>query len=110
MIDVLTQDYILTAKAKGLDSRTIIYHHGLRSILPPISTMIGLSMSGVVGGAVITETIFSWHGVGRYLYEAVLQNDYPVMQGTFFILSLVTILSNLAVDFIYGLLDPRIRY
>jgi len=110
MIDVLAQDYILTAKAKGLNEQTIVYHHGLRSIMPPIITMLGLSLSGIIGGAVITETIFSWHGVGRYLYEAILQNDYPVMQGTFFILSIVTILANLVVDFIYGLLDPRIRY
>jgi peptide/nickel transport system permease protein len=69
-----------------------------------------LSLSGIVGGAVITETIFSWHGIGRYLYEAILQSDYPVMQGTFFLLSLVTILANLVVDLIYGLMDPRIRY
>ncbi len=110
MIDVLTQDYIVTARAKGLDSRSIVYHHGLRSILPPISTMIGLSLAGIMGGAVLTETIFSWYGIGRYLYEAILQNDYPVMQGTFFLLSLVTILANLVVDLAYGLLDPRIRY
>jgi peptide/nickel transport system permease protein len=110
MIDVLTQDYILTARAKGLDSRSILYRHGLRSVLPPITTIIGLSLSGIVGGAVITETIFSWHGIGRYLYEAILQSDYPVMQGTFFLLSLVTILANLVVDLIYGLMDPRIRY
>lgn len=110
MIDVLAQDYIQMAKAKGLDPNTILYHHGLRSILPPISTMVGLSLAGIIGGAVITETIFSWHGVGRYLYEGILQNDYPVMQGTFFLLSVVTIFANLIVDLIYGLLDPRIRY
>ncbi len=110
MIDVLAQDHIQMAKAKGLDPNTILYHHGLRSILPPISTMVGLSLAGIIGGAVITETIFSWHGVGRYLYEGILQNDYPVMQGTFFLLSVVTIFANLVVDLIYGLLDPRIRY
>ncbi|WP_455278110.1 ABC transporter permease [[Eubacterium] cellulosolvens] len=110
MIDVLAQDYIQMAKAKGLDPNTILYHHGLRSILPPISTMVGLSLAGIIGGAVITETIFSWHGVGRYLYEGILQNDYPVMQGTFFLLSVVTIFANLIVDLIYGFLDPRIRY
>jgi peptide/nickel transport system permease protein len=110
MIDVLAQDYIQMAKAKGLNPNTILYHHGLRSIMPPISTMVGLSLAGIIGGAVITETIFSWHGVGRYLYEGILQNDYPVMQGTFFLLSVVTIFANLIVDLIYGLLDPRIRY
>jgi peptide/nickel transport system permease protein len=110
MIDVLAQDYIQMAKAKGPNPNTILYHHGLRSIMPPISTMVGLSLAGIIGGAVITETIFSWHGVGRYLYEGILQNDYPVMQGTFFLLSVVTIFANLIVDLIYGLLDPRIRY
>ncbi|MEM3004874.1 MAG: ABC transporter permease, partial [Candidatus Bathyarchaeia archaeon] len=110
MIEVLTQDYILMAKAKGLEPRSIVYRHGLRSILPPLTTMVGLSLPGIVGGAVITETIFSWHGIGRYLYEAILQSDYPVMQGTFFLLSFVTILANLAVDLMYGMMDPRIRY
>lgn len=110
MIDALSQDYITIAKAKGLDERTILYKHGLRSILPPVVTIVGLSLAGVVGGAVITETIFTWHGVGRYLYEAVLSYDYPVMQGTFFFLAVVTIVANYLVDLIYGLLDPRIKY
>lgn len=110
MIDALSQDYITTAKAKGLDERAILYRHGLRSILPPVVTIVGLSLAGVVGGAVITETIFSWYGVGRYLYDAVLGYDYPVMQGTFFFLAVVTILANYAVDLVYGLLDPRIKY
>jgi peptide/nickel transport system permease protein len=110
MIDALSQDYITTAKAKGLDEQTILYKHGLRSILPPVVTIVGLSLAGVVGGAVITETIFTWFGVGRYLYDAVLGYDYPVMQGTFFFLAVITILANYVVDLIYGLLDPRIKY
>jgi peptide/nickel transport system permease protein len=110
MIDALSQDYITTAKAKGLDERSILYKHGLGSILPPVITIVGLSLASVVGGAVITETIFTWHGVGRYLYEAVLSYDYPVMQGTFFFLAVVTIVANYIVDLIYGLLDPRIKY
>jgi len=110
MIDALSQDYITIAKAKGLDERTILYKHGLRSILPPVVTIVGLSLAGVVGGAVITETIFTWFGVGRYLYDAVLGYDYPVMQGTFFFLAVITILANYIVDLIYGLLDPRIKY
>ncbi len=110
MIDALSQDYITTAKAKGLDERTILYRHGLRSILPPVVTIVGLSLAGVVGGAVITETIFTWFGVGRYLYDAVLSYDYPVMQGTFFFLAVITIVANYIVDLIYGLLDPRIKY
>ncbi len=110
MIDVLAEDYIQMAKAKGLTEKTILYKHGFRSILPPVVTMVGLSFSGVIGGAVITETIFSWHGIGRYLYDAIMEYDYPVMQGTFFLIALVTIIGTWAVDLIYGLLDPRIKY
>ncbi len=110
MIDALSQDYVTTAKAKGLEERTILYRHGFRSILPPVVTIVGLNLAGTVGGAVITETIFTWQGVGRYLYEAVLSYDYPVMQGTFFFLAVVTVSANLIVDLIYGLLDPRIKY
>jgi peptide/nickel transport system permease protein len=110
MINVLTEDYILMARAKGLSKRAVLYNHGFRSILPPIVTMMGLSITGVIGGAVITETIFSWHGIGRYLYDAIMEYDYPVMQGTFFLIAVVTIVGTLVVDLIYGLLDPRIKY
>jgi peptide/nickel transport system permease protein len=110
MTNVLAEDYIQMAKAKGLRERTILYRHGFRSILPPVVTMLGLSFSGVIGGAVITETIFSWHGIGRYLYDAIMEYDYPVMQGTFFLIAVVTIVGTLVVDLIYGFLDPRIKY
>jgi peptide/nickel transport system permease protein len=110
MIDALAEDYILMARAKGLTKQAILYRHGFRSIFPPVATMVGLSLSGVIGGAVITETIFSWHGIGRYLYDAIMEYDYPVMQGTFYLIALVTIIGTLVVDLIYGLLDPRIKY
>ncbi|MEM3072279.1 MAG: ABC transporter permease [Candidatus Bathyarchaeia archaeon] len=110
MTDALAEDYVLMARAKGLEEKDVLYRHGFRSILPPVVTMVGLSFSGVIGGAVVTETIFSWHGLGRYLYDAIMEYDYPVMQGAFFLIALVTILGTLIVDLIYGLLDPRIKY
>ncbi|MGE5573851.1 MAG: ABC transporter permease [Bacillota bacterium] len=109
MLEALGQDYIITARAKGLPRREILYHHALRSVLPPIVTLIFLSLPGLVTGAVITETIFSWHGVGRYLMDAVLQQDYPAAQGAFYLIALAVIISNFLADLVYGLVDPRIR-
>lgn len=109
MLEALSQDYIVTARAKGLSGRAILYHHALRSVLPPIVTLVFLSLPGLVTGAVITETIFSWHGVGRYLVDAVLQQDYPAAQGAFYLIAIAVIVSNFLADLVYGLVDPRIR-
>lgn len=109
MLEALGQDYIVTARAKGLPKREILYHHSLRSVLPPIVTLIFMSLPGAVSGAVITESIFSWHGVGRYLLDATLQMDYPAAQGAFYLIALAVIISNLLADIAYGLVDPRIR-
>jgi peptide/nickel transport system permease protein len=109
MLEALGQDYIVTARAKGLPKRDILYHHALRSVLPPIVTLIFMSLPGAVSGAVITESIFSWHGVGRYLLDATLQLDYPAAQGAFYLIALAVIISNLLADIAYGLVDPRIR-
>jgi peptide/nickel transport system permease protein len=109
MLEALGQDYILTARAKGLPKRDVLYHHALRSVLPPIVTLIFMSLPGAVSGAVITESIFSWFGVGRYLLDATLQMDYPAAQGAFYLIALAVIISNLAADIAYGLVDPRIR-
>ncbi|MBP7111200.1 MAG: ABC transporter permease [Firmicutes bacterium] len=109
MLEALGQDYILTARAKGLDRRTVLYKHALRSVLPPILTLIFMSLPGAVTGAVITETIFSWFGVGKYLIDAVMQQDYPAAQGAFYLIALSVIVSNLLADLVYGLVDPRIR-
>ncbi len=109
MLEALGQDYILTARAKGLDKRTVLYKHALRSVLPPILTLIFMSLPGAVTGAVITETIFSWFGVGKYLIDAVMQQDYPAAQGAFYLIALSVIISNLLADLAYGLVDPRIR-
>ncbi|MEA4882560.1 MAG: ABC transporter permease [Clostridia bacterium] len=109
MLEALGQDYIITARAKGIPPRDILYHHALRSVLPPIVTIIFMSLPGAVSGAVITESIFSWYGVGKYLLDATLQMDYPAAQGAFYLIALAVIVSNFLSDIAYGLVDPRIR-
>ena len=109
MTEALGQDYIVTARAKGISEKDVLYHHALRSVLPPIVTLLFMSLPGMVSGAVITESIFSWHGVGRYLLDATLQMDYPAAQGAFYLIALAVVISSLLADIAYGLVDPRIR-
>lgn len=109
LIDALTQDYIVTARAKGLTERTVLYRHAFRSTLPPIVTLITLSIPGVVTGAIITEWIFNLPGVGRWYLLSLQRGDYPVVQSILYIFAVLTILANLLADLIYGVLDPRIR-
>lgn len=111
LIDALTSDYVLTARAKGLSERTVLYKHAFKSILPPISTMITLSIPGVVTGAIITETIFGIEGIGKWYIASLQHNvaDYGVTQAVLFIYSVLVILCNLIADILYGILDPRIR-
>jgi peptide/nickel transport system permease protein len=109
MIEALGQDYIITARAKGMSERDVLYKHALRSVLPPIVTLLFMSLPGMVSGAVMTESIFSWHGVGRYLLDATLQMDYPAAQGAFYLIALAVVICNLLADVAYGLVDPRIR-
>jgi ABC-type dipeptide/oligopeptide/nickel transport system permease component len=109
VLDVLGQDHVRTARAKGLPERLVVVRHGLRNALIPVVTLIGLQIGFLLGGAVITETIFSWPGVGRLAVGAILSSDFPVAQGTIIVLSLGFILINLVVDVLYGLLDPRVR-
>lgn len=109
LLDALTQDYIVTARAKGLSERTVLYRHAFRSTLPPIVTMITLAVPGIVGGAVITEWIFTIPGIGRWYLKAMLGSDYPVVQSVLFIYAILTIFANLVADLLYGVLDPRIR-
>jgi peptide/nickel transport system permease protein len=109
MIDALTQDYVVTARAKGLGKRTVLYKHAFRSILPPISTIITLSIPGIVTGAMITEYIFTWPGIGSWYIAALNANDYPVVQAVLFVYAVLVILCNLVADLLYGVLDPRIR-
>ena len=108
MLETLGEDYILTARAKGLKPRTIVRKHALRNAMLPITTLIALSLGYIVAGAILIETVFSWPGIGRAVYEAVLQRDYPMLQGAFLVLTLSVIFFNLVADLLYVKLDPRI--
>lgn len=110
MVEVLLEDYVRTARAKGTAERNVLYRHALRNALPPIVTVIGLRLGLLVGGAVITETVFAVPGLGRMIVQAVTWRDYPVVQGGVLLIAVSVSLINLAVDLIYLLLDPRIRY
>ncbi len=109
MIDVIGEQYIVVARSKGVPEKTLLYKHALRNALLPLVTRLGLSLAGVIGGAVIIETIFSWEGMGLLIVEASRARDYPLMQGTFLILASVTVLSNFAADLLYAKLDPRVQ-
>lgn len=110
LIDVMTEDYILTARAKGLDENQVLYKHGMKNAMLPMVTIIALTFGGLIGGAPLTETVFNWHGLGRYILQSLVALDYPVSQAAFMILSITTILANFVADMLYGVLDPRIRY
>jgi ABC-type dipeptide/oligopeptide/nickel transport system permease component len=110
MLDVIGQEYIRTAWAKGLPERRVIGKHALRNTLIPVVTIVGLELGGLLSGAVITETIFAWPGVGRLAVTAIFQRDYPLVQAVVLVTALVFVFSNLLVDLVYGWLDPRIRY
>jgi ABC-type dipeptide/oligopeptide/nickel transport system permease component len=109
MMDVMSNDYIRTAYAKGLSNNLVIYKHALKNALIPVITYIGIDLGTLMGGAILTETIFAWPGVGRTIYLAILQRDAPVVIGGTIILVLIFVAINLIVDIIYALLDPRIR-
>jgi peptide/nickel transport system permease protein len=109
MVKILGEDFILLARARGLPERNIILGHAFRTLLPPLLTIFLLSLPGIVSGAVITETVFSLHGVGRFLLEAVTGHDYPAAGASFFLLALLTVSCNLLSDLLYGLTDPRVR-
>jgi peptide/nickel transport system permease protein len=110
LLDVLGEDYVRTARAKGLASRTVIYGHALRNVLIPLITVIGLQLGSLLGGAVITETVFAWPGVGTVLFTAINARDYPLIQASVLLLSIFFVLINLAVDLLYACVDPRIRH
>jgi peptide/nickel transport system permease protein len=109
MVKALGEDYVLMARARGLPYGRVVWNHGFRSILPPVLTIFLLSLPGVVGGAVITETVFSLNGAGRFLLEATNSHDYPSAGAAFFLLALLTVSCNLLADLIYVLVDPRVR-
>lgn len=110
LLDELTKDYILTARAKGLSERKVVFSHGLRNALLPSITSLAIGLGYVVSGAIVTESMFSWAGVGRLTYNAIIERDYPLLQGVFLIISISVVLANFVADLIYSVLDPRIRY
>ena len=110
MLEVLSQDYIRTAKAKGVGSRTVLFLHALKNAAVPIVTVIGIGVALLIGGAVVTESVFAIPGLGRLVVDAILRRDYPVIQGVVLLFSFVYVLVNLGVDLLYTVFDPRIRY
>jgi len=109
MLETVNQDYIRTARAKGLAERVVIYRHALRNAMIPVVTIIGLQLGGLLAGAVITETVFAWPGIGRLAIEAIRQLDYPMIQGVIITFAISYALVNLLVDLFYALLDPRLE-
>ncbi|WP_018085864.1 ABC transporter permease [Desulfurispora thermophila] len=110
MLEVIRQDYVRTARAKGLVESLVIYRHALRNALIPVVTVVGLQMGSLLGGAVLTETVFSWPGIGSLLVNAILAADYPLVQGSVILIATIFVVVNLLVDLLYAFLDPRIRY
>jgi peptide/nickel transport system permease protein len=110
MLEVLQQDYIRTARAKGVSQKSILFLHALKNAAIPIVTVIGIGVALLIGGAVVTESVFAIPGLGRLTVDAILRRDYPIIQGVVLMFSFVYVLINLLVDVLYTLLDPRIRY
>ncbi|MEX2542648.1 MAG: ABC transporter permease [Trueperaceae bacterium] len=110
MLEVLGQDYVRTARSKGLVEAIVVRKHALRNALLPVVTVIGLSFGTLLSGAILTETVFSWPGIGRWVYNAIASRDYPIIQGGVLFVAFVFVIVNLIVDLSYGLIDPRIQY
>lgn len=110
MLETLSQDYTTTARSKGLTEKVIVVKHALTNALIPIITVVGLQFGMLLGGAVLTETVFAWPGIGRLIVDSILARDYPMIQGVILVFGLLYILVNLAVDLVYAFVDPRIRY
>jgi len=110
MLEVLGRDYLTTARAKGLQERTVVTGHALKNALIPVVTVIGLQLGGLLSGAVLTDTVFGRVGIGRYVVTAISARDYPVVQATVIAVAIFVVVINLVVDVIYAVLDPRIRY
>ena len=110
MLEVLSLDYVRTARAKGLAPRLVINKHALRNALLPVVTVVGLSFGALLSGAILTETVFSWPGIGKWVYDAISSRDYPIIQGGVLFVAFVFVIVNLLVDLSYALIDPRIQY
>ncbi|MGX1265169.1 peptide/nickel transport system permease protein [Rossellomorea marisflavi] len=110
MLEVMRSDYIRTARAKGLKMFWVVYKHSLKNAIIPVLTVIGLQMGLLLGGAILTETIFGWPGIGRYIYDAIAYRDYPVIQSGILVVAMIFVTINLIVDLLYAAVDPRIKY
>jgi len=110
MLEVMRQDYVNTARAKGMRQRSVVLRHALRNALIPIVTIIGLRFGALLSGAVLTETVFAWPGVGRLMVDSISARDYPVVQGAVLLVALAFVVINLVVDLLYGVVNPRIQY
>jgi peptide/nickel transport system permease protein len=110
LLSVLAQDYIRTARAKGLRERTVIFRHGVRSAITPIVTILGLDLGILLGGAILTESVFNIPGIGRLAFDSIQKSDLPTVQGTVIMGAFFIIALNLVVDVLYAFLDPRVRY
>lgn len=110
MLEVLGQDYVRTAHAKGVKRRVVINKHALRNALLPVVTVVGLSFGSLLSGAILTETVFSWPGIGSWVYNAIASRDYPIIQGGVVFVAFMFVLVNLIVDVSYAFIDPRIHY
>jgi peptide/nickel transport system permease protein len=109
MLEELSQDYVRTARAKGLSEATVVYKHALRNALIPVLTVVGLQFGALLAGAIVTETIFSWPGIGRLTIQAIDNRDYPVVQGCVLAIGLTYVAVNFATDLLYSAVNPRIR-
>jgi peptide/nickel transport system permease protein len=110
MLEVLSQDFVRTARAKGLRDRVVVVGHALQNAMLPVITIIGLQVGALLSGAILTETIFSWPGIGRWIYESIQFRDYPVVQSMTLLIALIFVVANLLVDLSYAWFDPRVRY
>ena len=110
MLDTLNEDYVRTARAKGLKEGKVTRHHALRNAMLPVTTVIGLQLGSLLGGAMLTETVFAWPGIGKYTVDCILTSDFPVVQGVVLLIGVIFVIINLVVDIIYAYLDPRIKY
>jgi peptide/nickel transport system permease protein len=110
VLEVMREDYIRTAYAKGQSGRSVIWRHALKNAILPVVTVIGIEFAFLIGGLVVTETVFNLPGVARFLVQAILWRDYPIVQNLVMFIAVVVILSNLIVDMLYGYLDPRVKY
>ncbi len=110
MLEVLGLDYVRTARAKGLKEKTVVTRHVMRNAMLPVVTVIGIQLGSLMGGAILTETVFSWPGIGKWVFDAISGRDYPIVQSVTLLIAIIFVLVNLIVDISYAFLNPRIRY